>query len=908
MRKPIKRKKCIGSENMAKKKAETQEIIEKIYEYTLEDIMGDRFGKYSKYIIQDRAIPDVRDGLKPVQRRILYGMFRGHHTFDKPYVKSARSVGDIMGKYHPHGDSSIYDAMVRMSQWWKQSTPYIDMHGNNGSMDGDSPAAMRYTEARLSKISNELLEDIDKGTIVWAPNFDDSEIEPTVLPARFPNLIVNGATGISAGYATNIPPHNLGEIIDATIKRIDSPNCYLDTIMDIVKGPDFPTGGIVEGISGIRSAYETGRGKIVVKAKTAFEEEKGKTILAISEIPFEVNKAMLVRKIDEIRIDKKIDGILEVRDESDRDGLRIAIDIKKDANRELILNYLLKNTDLQVSYNFNMIVIDHRRPRQLGLLAILDSYIEFKKEVIIKRTNYDLSVAKARLHIVEGLIKCLSILDEVIKVIRASKNKADAKENLVKEFDFTKEQAEAIVMLQLYKLTNTDVTELEAEMARLKVTVEELEAILSSEDKLKSVMKEELRRVKKEYAIPRRTEIKDEITEIKIDTTVMIPKEDVLVMVTKDGYIKRTSWRSYQASQEEATLKDNDYILGLYELNTLDTLLLFTNLGNYLYVPVHIVPDMKWKELGKHISNIIKLEENEEIISVIPVIDFDTDKDITIATKNGMIKRSQVKDFQVSRYSKSIQCMKLKDNDVVVDAFINQDSDIFIATSGNYGLWFEKSEIPVVGVKASGVKAIKLKDDVVVSVSNFNPEKQEFLLLITDKGTGKRVKISEFEKSGRAHRGLLLLREVKTNPYHTIKAFLTGSKEHIGIKTPDINLLKTSEFPIMDRYSTGSTISKHTVYDAFKVVELQTKDNLLNQDKEQNNHDNSESKETTEEHKIENASDITEQILMEAKPVEEKVKEEKVPVKQTVKKESAKVSLKEIDDRLMTIDDFLGDF
>lgn len=890
---------------MAKKKAETQEIIEKIYEYTLEDIMGDRFGKYSKYIIQDRAIPDVRDGLKPVQRRILYGMFRGHHTFDKPYVKSARSVGDIMGKYHPHGDSSIYDAMVRMSQWWKQSTPYIDMHGNNGSMDGDSPAAMRYTEARLSKISNELLEDIDKDTIVWAPNFDDSEIEPTVLPARFPNLIVNGATGISAGYATNIPPHNLGEIIDATIKRIDSPNCYLDTIMDIVKGPDFPTGGIVEGISGIRSAYETGRGKIVVKAKCAFEEEKGKTILAISEIPFEVNKALLVRKIDEIRIDKKIDGILEVRDESDRDGLRIAIDIKKDANRELILNYLLKNTDLQVSYNFNMIVIDHRRPRQLGLLSILDSYIEFKKEVIIKRTNYDLSVAKARFHIVEGLIKCLSILDEVIKVIRASKNKADAKENLVKEFDFTKEQAEAIVMLQLYKLTNTDVTELEAEMARLKVTVNELEEILSSEEKLKSIMKEELRRVKKEYALPRKTEIKEEITEIKIDTTVMIPKEDVLVMVTKDGYIKRTSWRSYQASQEEATLKDNDYILGLFELNTLDTLLLFTNLGNYLYVPVHIVPDMKWKELGKHISNIIKLEENEEIVSVIPIVDFNIEKEITIATKNGMIKRSQVKDFQVSRYSKSIQCMKLKDNDLVVDAFINQDSDIFIATNGNYGLWFDKEEIPVVGVKASGVKAIKLKDDVVVSVSNFNPQKQEFLLLITDKGTGKRVKISEFEKSGRAHRGLLLLREVKTNPYHTIKTFITSSKEHIGIKTPDINLLKVSEFPIMDRYSTGSTISKHTVYDAFKVVELLTKEDLINQNKNQDGSNFYEKEEEIlEKHILENASDITEQILMEAKPIEEA----KEPVKRETKKESAKVSLKEIDDRLMTIDDFLGDF
>ena len=896
------------------KKAETQEVIEKIYEYTLEEIMGDRFGRYSKYIIQDRAIPDVRDGLKPVQRRILYGMYRGHHTYDKPYVKSARSVGDIMGKYHPHGDSSIYDAMVRMSQWWKQSTPYIDMHGNNGSMDGDSPAAMRYTEARLSKISNELLEDIDKETIVWAPNFDDSEIEPTVLPARFPNLIVNGATGISAGYATNIPPHNLGEIIDATIKRIDSPNCYLDTIMKIVKGPDFPTGGIVEGISGIRSAYETGRGKIIIKAKTSFEEEKGKAILAISEIPFEVNKALLVRKIDEIRIDKKIDGILEVRDESDKDGLRIAVDIKKDANRELILNYLLKNTDLQVSYNFNMIVIDHRRPRQLGLLAILDSYIEFKKEVIIKRTNYDLSMAKARLHIVEGLIKCLSILDEVIRVIRASKNKVDAKENLVKEFDFTKEQAEAIVMLQLYKLTNTDVTELEKELASLTVTVTGLEEILASEDKLKIVMKEELRRVKKEYAVNRKTEIKDEITEIKIDTTVMIPKEDVLVMVTKDGYIKRTSWRSYQASQEEATLKDNDYILGLYELNTLDTLLLFTNLGNYLYVPVHTIYDMKWKEMGKHISNLIKLEENEEIISVIPVIDFNTDKDITIATKNGMIKRSLVKDFQVSRYSKPIQCMKLKDDDKVIDAYINYHNDIFVATSGNYGLWFDKSEIPVVGIKASGVKAIKLKDDVVVSSFNFNPDNQELFLLVTDKGTGKRVKIQEFEKSARAHRGLLLLREVKTNPYHTVKVFITTSKEHIGIKTPDINLLKASEFPIMDRYSTGSTISKHTIYDSYKVAELLTKDNLESNSTNGNDDTNIDSSDSSISisdstniessiQEISDASDITEKILMDTK--EEVVKEEK---KEKPKKETSKVSLQEIDDRLMTIDDFLGDF
>ena len=418
-----------------------EDIIDKIYEYSLEEIMGERFGRYSKYIIQDRAIPDVRDGLKPVQRRILYGMYREKNTYDHPYRKSAKSVGVIMGNYHPHGDSSIYDAMVRMSQWWKQNTTYIDMHGNNGSMDGDSPAAMRYTEARLSKISNELLKDLDRNTVVMAPNFDDTELEPTVLPAKFPNLLVNGTMGISAGYATNIPPHNLGEVIDATIKRIDSPNCRLETIMEIVKGPDFPTGGIVEGKEELVKAYTSGRGRIIVKSRTSWEDEKGKLTLAISEIPYEVNKALLVRKIDEIRIDKKIEGMIEVRDESDKDGLRIAIDCKKDANRELILNYLLKNTDLQVTYNFNMVAIVNRCPKQLGIIEMLDAYITHHKEVILRRTEFDLEHAKARYHIVEGLIKCLSILDEVIKTIRASKNKADAKDNLVKEFNFTEKQA-----------------------------------------------------------------------------------------------------------------------------------------------------------------------------------------------------------------------------------------------------------------------------------------------------------------------------------------------------------------------------------------------------------------------------------------------------------------------------------
>ena len=836
-----------------------EDIIKKIYDYSLEEIMGERFGRYSKYIIQDRAIPDVRDGLKPVQRRILYGMYREKNTYDHPYRKSAKTVGAVMGNYHPHGDSSIYDAMVRMSQWWKQNTTYIDMHGNNGSMDGDSPAAMRYTEARLSKISNELLKDLDRNTVAMAPNFDDTELEPTVLPAKYPNLLVNGTMGISAGYATNIPPHNLGEVIDATIKRIDSPNSRLETIMEIVKGPDFPTGGIVEGIDEIKKAYTTGRGRIIVKSRTNWEDEKGKLTLAISEIPYEVNKALLVKKIDEIRIDKKIEGIVEVRDESDKEGLRIAIDCKKDANRELILNYLLKNTDLQVTYNFNMVAIVNRCPKQLGIIEILDAYIAHHKEVILRRTEFDLAHAKSRYHIVEGLIKCLSILDEVIQVIRASKNKTDAKENLVKEFDFTEKQAEAIVMLQLYRLTNTDVVSLQEEMENLKKMIKGLELILSDENVLKSVMKEELRKIKKEYATPRKTDIRDEITEIKIDTTVMIAKEDVIVSITKDGYIKRTSLRSYQASSEDTTMKEGDYLIGLYELNTLDVLLLFTNYGNYFYLPIHELPICVWKDMGKHLSNIIRLDSGEEIISVIPVTDFSQKLDITIATKNGLIKRTNLEEFKTTRSLKPIICIKLKDKDSLIGATITKYNDIFVGTNKSYGLWYDVSEIPIVGLRTSGVKSINLKDDYVVSISNFDIKTSEYITVITDKGTAKRIKLNDFEKTSRAKRGLLVLREVKTNPYRIVKTFVVSAKDFIGIKNSDIKIMKNTEIPILDRYSTGSQISKEAIISAFVNVELVKKEDLENS---------------------------TNNIIVE--------------------KKEPKVSLKEIDDRLMTIDDFIN--
>ena len=843
------------------KKQETLEIIEKIFDYTLEDIMGERFGSYSKYIIQDRAIPDARDGLKPVQRRILYSMYKEKNTYDKGYRKSAKTVGDVIGNYHPHGDTSIYDAMVRMSQPWKTRLPYIDMHGNNGSIDGDSPAAYRYTEARLSKISNEMLRDIDKNTVLFSPNFDDTTEEPTVLPARFPALLVYGAQGISAGYATNIPPHNLGEIIDATIHRIDNPNCSLDTLMKYVKGPDFPTGGIVEGLSGIKQAYETGKGKIVIRSRYTLEEEKGKTSIIITEIPFESNKANMVKKMDDIRIDKKIDGIAEVRDESAAD-VRVVIELKKGANKDLILNYLLKNTDMQISYNFNMVSIVNKRPKLLGLCGALDAFIAHQKEVVTRRTEFDLHHAEARLHIVEGLIKCISILDEVIKVIRASKNKGDAKVNLVKEFDFSERQAEAIVMLQLYRLTNTDVVELEEEMAKLKKIIEGLTSILGDVEVLKSVMKKELRDVKKNYPTPRMTDIKEEITEIKIDTTEMIPKEDVIVMITNDGYIKRTSFRSYSASSDDLpTLKDNDYIIGQYEMSTLDTLLVFTTGGNYLYIPVHTIFDIKWKDMGKHVSNLIEINPGEKIVSAIPIYSFDTDTNIVIASQNGMIKRSKVSDFKLTRYSKPVSCMKLKDDDKVIDAFLEKENTVFLTTNSGYGLSFKTSDIPVVGVKASGVKSMKLKDDKIVSINSFDYNKNEFISIITDKGTGKRVRLNEFPLSSRALRGLLVLREVKTNPYKVLKTFIIDNKKHIGIKNGDINVLKVTELPILDRYSTGSQISKKELEDAFVISELEKHEEIVSSSEDEG--------------------------------------EEIIPKKD-------KISLKEIDDRLMTIDDFLN--
>ena len=804
---------------MAKEKETT--IIEKINDFALEEIMGERFGRYAKYIIQDRALPDVRDGLKPVQRRILYSMYKDKNTYDKETRKSAKTVGNVIGNYHPHGDTSVYDAMVRLSQKWKQRVILVDMQGNNGSIDGDGPAAMRYTEARLAKISNILLEDIEKDSVEMALTFDDYSYEPTVLPAYFPNLLVNGSTGISAGYATNIPPHNLGEVIDATIKRIDSPNCRLDTIMDIVKGPDFPTGGIVEGKDALIKAYTTGKGKVVVKARYSFESVKGKDQIVITEIPYDTLKCNIIRKIEEIRLDKKIDGIVEVRDESDKnDELRIVIDLKKDANKDLIINYLLKNTDLQTNYAFNMVAIVNRTPKTLGILEMLDAFIVHNKEVVTKRTKFDLDVDLKKIHIIEGFIKALDILDEVIKTIRKSKNKSDAIENLMHEYEFTKAQAEAIVMMQLYKLTNTDVTELKNEFDALTKEIAYFREILASEEKLMGVIKDKLRRIKKEFADPRRTTIKDEVSEIKIDTLDMISKEDFIVCISNNGYVKKVSLKSYNMTNNEYPgVRENDYIEGFYKINNIDTVLLFTNLGNYLFLPVREIQEAKYKDIGTHISNYIKVSDGEKVVKSIGVAKFD-DTIITAFTKLGMVKRMVLKDFEVSRYTKPITMFKLKDNDELISINKNNGEETLVITKEGNALKYNTSEIPIVGLRTSGVKSINLsgKDEVisafVVSAS------KEYVTLFTDRNTAKRVKIDEIPKTTRAKKGSSIIKSPKSKTYNLFKGFNTNSKTIFGILDGDIGYMKSSDINIMDKQSVGSTITKKNIEDIFVVTKL----------------------------------------------------------------------------------------
>ncbi|HEA3990920.1 DNA topoisomerase IV subunit A [Staphylococcus aureus] len=747
-------------------------MSEIIQDLSLEDVLGDRFGRYSKYIIQERALPDVRDGLKPVQRRILYAMYSSGNTHDKNFRKSAKTVGDVIGQYHPHGDSSVYEAMVRLSQDWKLRHVLIEMHGNNGSIDNDPPAAMRYTEAKLSLLAEELLRDINKETVSFIPNYDDTTLEPMVLPSRFPNLLVNGSTGISAGYATDIPPHNLAEVIQATLKYIDNPDITVNQLMKYIKGPDFPTGGIIQGIDGIKKAYESGKGRIIVRSKV--EEEtlrNGRKQLIITEIPYEVNKSSLVKRIDELRADKKVDGIVEVRDETDRTGLRIAIELKKDVNSESIKNYLYKNSDLQISYNFNMVAISDGRPKLMGIRQIIDSYLNHQIEVVANRTKFELDNAEKRMHIVEGLIKALSILDKVIELIRSSKNKRDAKENLIEVFEFTEEQAEAIVMLQLYRLTNTDIVALEGEHKELEALIKQFRHILDNHDALLNVIKEELNEIKKKFKSERLSLIEAEIEEIKIDKEVMVPSEEVILSMTRHGYIKRTSIRSFNASGvEDIGLKDGDSLLKHQEVNTQDTVLVFTNKGRYLFIPVHKLADIRWKELGQHVSQIVPIEEDEVVINVFNEKDFNTDAFYVFATQNGMIKKSTVPLFKTTRFNKPLIATKVKENDDLISIMrFEKDQLITVITNKGMSLTYNTSELSDTGLRAAGVKSINLKaEDFVVMTEGVS--ENDTILMATQRGSLKRISFKILQVAKRAQRGITLLKELKKNPHRIVAA------------------------------------------------------------------------------------------------------------------------------------------
>ncbi|WP_244054142.1 DNA topoisomerase IV subunit A [Ligilactobacillus pabuli] len=777
--------------------------------------MSERFGRYSKYIIQERALPDIRDGLKPVQRRILFAMNQDGNTFDKAFRKSAKSVGNVMGNFHPHGDSSIYEAMVRLSQDWKLRQPLIEMHGNNGSMDGDPPAAMRYTEARISEIAGDMLRDIDKNTVEMVLNFDDTEYEPTVLPARFPNLLVNGATGISAGYATTIPTHNLGETIEAAVYLLDHPQASLADLMQFVKGPDFPTGGILQGKDGIKKAYETGRGKSILRSRTSIEELRGgKQQIVITEIPYEVNKALLVKRIDELRLLKKVEGIAEVRDETDREGLRIVVELKKNANATGILNYLFKNTDLQVSYNFNMVAINHKRPEHVGLKTILAAYIEHQRDVTTKRTQFDLNKAQEREHIVAGLIKALSILDEVIHTIRSSKNKRDAKQNLITAYDFSEKQAEAIVSLQLYRLTNTDVTALETEAAELAKKIQQLQKILADPKELDKVIKKELKAVNKKYATPRLTEIQDKISEIKIETEVMVAAEDVKVLVSHDGYVKRSSLRSFKASgPDENGLKDEDQVIYTATVNTLDHLFIFTNKGNMIYRPVHDVTETRWKDTGEHLSQTVGLANDEYVLQAYCFKDLKQGGKFVFATKEGFIKQTELADLKPGRTYKSRASvfMKLKttsDELILIDYQAQEDTDlqVFCTSYSGYGLRYSLADVPTSGAKAAGVKNMDLRDDYLTSVMLVH--ETDDLAIITQRGSFKRMKANAVPETTRARRGVQILRELKKAPHRVQLAALLPANCELYITTSHNERVVVDPFdhPVNDRYSNGSFI------------------------------------------------------------------------------------------------------
>jgi topoisomerase-4 subunit A len=808
-------------------------MLEQFLPAFLEEVVGDRFGRYSKYIIQDRAIPDVRDGLKPVQRRILYAMYDAGNSPDKPYRKSAKTVGDVMGNYHPHGDASIYEGMVRMAQPWKMAHMLVDGHGNWGSMDDDPAAAMRYTEARLSPIAMELLRDIEKRTVLFKDNFDNTTKEPVVLPARYPNLLVNGVSGISSGFATEIPTHNLREIIDACIAVINKPEMTVSELMEIVKGPDFPTGGLIMGGDGIREAYETGKGKIYIRSKAVIEDLRGgKQQIIITEIPYQIVKSKLVNAMDNLRMEKKVEGIAEVRDESGRNGMRIVVELKKDVDAEGILSYLLKKTDLQTAYNFNMVAIVNKAPRQLGIKSMLEAYIAHQKEVVTNRTQYDLDKAEDRAHVLEGLVKALNLLDQIIETIKASKNRMDAQNNLIAQYGFSERQADAILTLQLYRLTNLEINQLEKEHADTMKKIAQLRSILDNPRKLMNVIKDELTEIREKFGIDRRSVIQGEVDEIKVNLEVTVPAEDVLVTLSREGYIKRTSLLSFTRSGGDlgtAGVKAGDVIRWSMGLSTLDPILLFTQKGNYFLLPVHQIPEFKWKETGTAIVNLLPLAKDDRIIGVITAktseltpsasalegeADDSAGPALVFVTKRGQVKRTSLIEYATNR-SVAIAACKVSEGDEIIKVFrADELTDLMLVTEQGMSIRFNQSEVNLQGRVAGGVRGIILKEnDQLTDAIPVDGDEGEILVL-TDYGYAKRTLLMDYPQQGRGGKGIQTFefkegKRVRPNGTKLVAAF--HIKEAVSLLTlttsGSVAEFSSENAPLDDRKGQGKLMT-----------------------------------------------------------------------------------------------------
>ena len=785
--------------------------------------MKNSYIDYAMSVIVGRALPDVRDGMKPVHRRILYGMSQLGVTPDKPYKKSARIVGEVMGKYHPHGDSSIYDAMVRMAQDFSMRYPLVDGHGNFGSIDGDSAAAQRYTEARMSAFSLQMLRDIEKDTVDFTPNFDGEENEPVVLPARYPNLLVNGANGIAVGMATSIPPHNLGEVIDATVHIIDDPECTVDDLMKYVKGPDFPTGATILGKGGIRDAYRTGTGKIKVRAVCEIEEtSRGRSHIIVSEIPYAVNKARLIEKIADLIKEKKIDGISDIRDESNREGMRIVIELKRDANPQITLNQLYKHTQLQDNFSCIMLALVNGEPKVLNLYQILSEYLNFQKIVVTRRTKFDLAKAEARAHILEGLRIALDNIDEIIRIIRSSYN--DAKQRLMESFGLSEIQAQAILDMRLARLQGLEREKIENEYEELMDRIAYFRAILSDESMLMGVIKAELLEIKDKWGDKRRTKLAPDVGEF--DEEDLIEEEQVAITLTHLGYLKRVPADTYRAQRRGGkgitglTTRDNDFVKDIIITSTHDQMMFFTNSGKAYRLRAFEIPEASRTARGTPAVNFLKLMQRERITSLIPVRNFEEDKYLVMVTRNGIIKKTAIAEYNTNR-TNGIIAIKLKDGDQLIDVRQTNGQDkIILVTRKGKCICFSEEDVRPMGRNAGGVRAIKLdKDDEVVSMCL--AEKDQKLLVVTENGFGKRTPVKEYKMQDRGGKGLLTYDKSKfAKTGYLIGATVVDQNDEIMLINSDgiIIRIRADEVSELKRSTQGVKIMR--IEDDTKIVSM----------------------------------------------------------------------------------------